>query len=36
VDEVLAVADAAFQQKCRDVFREMRDGDCIVVSSPTT
>jgi ABC-2 type transport system ATP-binding protein len=31
VDEVLAVGDAAFQQKCRDVFREMRDGDRTVV-----
>jgi ABC-type polysaccharide/polyol phosphate transport system ATPase subunit len=26
IDEVLAVGDAAFQQKCRDVFAEMRDG----------
>ena len=25
IDEVLAVGDAAFQQKCRDVFAEMRD-----------
>jgi ABC-type polysaccharide/polyol phosphate transport system ATPase subunit len=31
IDEVLAVGDAAFQQKCRDVFREMRDGDRTVV-----
>jgi ABC-type polysaccharide/polyol phosphate transport system ATPase subunit len=26
IDEVLAVGDAAFQQKCRDVFADMRDG----------
>src|SRR4051795_10390460 len=26
IDEVLAVGDAAFQQKCRDVFAEMRGG----------
>ena len=26
IDEVLAVGDAAFQQKCRDVFAEMKDG----------
>jgi ABC-2 type transport system ATP-binding protein len=26
IDEVLAVGDAAFQQKCRDVFAEMRSG----------
>jgi ABC-type polysaccharide/polyol phosphate transport system ATPase subunit len=25
IDEVLAVGDAAFQQKCRDVFAEMKD-----------
>jgi ABC-type polysaccharide/polyol phosphate transport system ATPase subunit len=31
IDEVLAVGDAAFQQKCADVFREMRDGDRTVV-----
>jgi ABC-2 type transport system ATP-binding protein len=31
IDEVLAVGDAAFQQKCRDVFREMRDGGRTVV-----
>jgi ABC-2 type transport system ATP-binding protein len=31
IDEVLAVGDAAFQQKCRDVFREMRDGRRTVV-----
>ncbi|MGC1801993.1 MAG: ATP-binding cassette domain-containing protein, partial [Solirubrobacterales bacterium] len=27
IDEVLAVGDAAFQQKCRDVFAEMRRGE---------
>jgi ABC-type polysaccharide/polyol phosphate transport system ATPase subunit len=26
IDEVLAVGDAAFQQKCRDVFADMRGG----------
>src|ERR1700737_801645 len=26
IDEVLAVGDAAFQQKCFDVFNEMRDS----------
>jgi ABC-type polysaccharide/polyol phosphate transport system ATPase subunit len=26
IDEVLAVGDAAFQQKCRDVFADMKDG----------
>jgi ABC-2 type transport system ATP-binding protein len=26
IDEVLAVGDASFQQKCADVFTEMRDG----------
>jgi ABC-type polysaccharide/polyol phosphate transport system ATPase subunit len=26
IDEVLAVGDAAFQQKCTDVFQEMRDS----------
>jgi hypothetical protein len=31
IDEVLAVGDAAFQQKCADVFREMRDSDRTVV-----
>jgi len=31
IDEVLAVGDAAFQQKCADVFTEMRDGDRTVV-----
>jgi ABC-2 type transport system ATP-binding protein len=31
IDEVLAVGDAAFQQKCRDVFREMRDSGRTVV-----
>ena len=31
IDEVLAVGDAAFQQKCRDVFRQMRSGDRTVV-----
>ena len=27
IDEVLAVGDAAFQQKCADVFHEIRDSD---------
>ena len=31
IDEVLAVGDAAFQQKCVDVFNEMRDGPRTVV-----
>jgi ABC-type polysaccharide/polyol phosphate transport system ATPase subunit len=31
IDEVLAVGDAAFRQKCEDVFREMRAGDRTVV-----
>ena len=31
IDEVLAVGDAAFQQKCTDVFHEMRDSDRTVV-----
>jgi ABC-2 type transport system ATP-binding protein len=31
IDEVLAVGDASFRQKCRDVFREMRDSDRTVV-----
>jgi ABC-2 type transport system ATP-binding protein len=31
IDEVLAVGDASFQQKCADVFREMRDGDRTIV-----
>jgi ABC-2 type transport system ATP-binding protein len=31
IDEVLAVGDAAFQQKCRDVFANMRGGERTVV-----
>jgi hypothetical protein len=31
IDEVLAVGDASFQQKCADVFREMRDGDRTII-----
>ncbi|MGE5407329.1 MAG: ABC transporter ATP-binding protein, partial [Syntrophothermus sp.] len=31
IDEVLAVGDASFQQKCADVFHEMRDSDRTVV-----
>ena len=31
VDEVLAVGDAAFQQKCADVFQRMRDGGKTIV-----
>ena len=31
IDEVLAVGDASFQQKCRDVFREMKQSDRTVV-----
>jgi ABC-type polysaccharide/polyol phosphate transport system ATPase subunit len=31
IDEVLAVGDAAFQQKCRDVFHEMRDAGRTIV-----
>jgi energy-coupling factor transporter ATP-binding protein EcfA2 len=31
IDEVLAVGDAAFQQKCTDVFHEIRDSDRTVV-----
>src|ERR1700730_9499636 len=31
VDEVLAVGDAAFQQKCFDVFNEMRDAGRTIV-----
>jgi len=31
IDEVLAVGDAAFQQKCTDVFHEMRDSDKTVI-----
>ena len=31
IDEVLAVGDAAFQQKCRDVFADMKDGGRTVV-----
>lgn len=31
IDEVLAVGDASFQQKCTDVFREMKHSDKTVV-----
>jgi ABC-type polysaccharide/polyol phosphate transport system ATPase subunit len=31
VDEVLAVGDASFQQKCFDVFNQMRDGGRTIV-----
>jgi ABC-2 type transport system ATP-binding protein len=31
IDEVLAVGDASFQQKCADVFHEIRDSDRTVV-----
>ena len=31
IDEVLAVGDAAFQQKCHEVFREIRDSNRTVV-----
>ncbi len=31
IDEVLAVGDAAFQQKCADVFHEMRDSGKTVI-----
>ena len=31
IDEVLAVGDAAFQQKCRDVFADMRDDGRTIV-----
>jgi ABC-type polysaccharide/polyol phosphate transport system ATPase subunit len=31
IDEVLAVGDAAFQQKCFDVFNRMRDGNKTIV-----
>ncbi len=31
IDEVLAVGDAAFQQKCADSFREMRDSGRTVI-----
>jgi ABC-2 type transport system ATP-binding protein len=31
IDEVLAVGDAAFQQKCADVFHEMRDSGKTIV-----
>ena len=31
IDEVLAVGDAAFQQKCRDVFAQMRDSGRTIV-----
>jgi ABC-type polysaccharide/polyol phosphate transport system ATPase subunit len=37
IDEVLAVGDAAFQQKCADVFRQMRDrGKTIVLVTHDT
>ena len=36
IDEVLAVGDAAFAQKCTDVFREKRDAARRSCSSPTT
>ena len=36
IDEVLAVGDAAFQQKCADMFHEMRDPARRSSSSPTT
>ena len=36
IDEVLAVGDAAFQQKCADAFHEMKDGRRRSSSSPTT
>jgi hypothetical protein len=31
IDEVLAVGDAAFQQKCADVFHEIRDSERTVI-----
>jgi ABC-type polysaccharide/polyol phosphate transport system ATPase subunit/cold shock CspA family protein len=31
IDEVLAVGDASFQQKCADVFRQMRDAGKTIV-----
>jgi ABC-type polysaccharide/polyol phosphate transport system ATPase subunit len=31
IDEVLAVGDAAFQQKCADVFHDIRDSDRTVI-----
>jgi ABC-type polysaccharide/polyol phosphate transport system ATPase subunit len=31
VDEVLAVGDAAFKEKCLDRVRELRDGGCAVM-----
>ena len=31
IDEVLAVGDASFQQKCKDVFHEIRGSDRTVV-----
>jgi ABC-2 type transport system ATP-binding protein len=31
IDEVLTVGDAAFRQKCADVFREMREGGKTIV-----
>jgi ABC-type polysaccharide/polyol phosphate transport system ATPase subunit len=31
IDEVLAVGDASFQEKCAQVFREMRDGGRTIV-----
>ena len=31
IDEVLAVGDAAFQQKCVDVFHDMRDSEKTVI-----
>jgi ABC-2 type transport system ATP-binding protein len=31
IDEVLAVGDAAFQQKCFDVFHQMRDGGKTII-----
>ena len=36
VDEVLAVGDAAFMQKCFDVFNDLRDDGRRSCSSPTT
>jgi ABC-2 type transport system ATP-binding protein len=31
IDEVLAVGDAAFQQKCRDIFHQMRDDRTLIL-----